>query len=155
MESRGRYRIKRTLPKKIVQFSLWIMIAVYLCLYFAYITIVLVWFMLGAVLNPHKYLPYASATATLLMFIKTKRDYVRSFYQIVKDKVISLVMEQTGFLYASTFKAIKEEKLVQGIMGGDVAKKTQFFLAKSMARLFEKGGCSITPNQLIAIANGE
>jgi len=41
-------------------------------LVFTYISLLLIWFILGAILNPTAYLAYSTASATFIMFIKIK-----------------------------------------------------------------------------------
>ena len=43
-----------------------------MALYITYTNGVLIWFILGAVLNPNRFLQYASAITTLYLFIATK-----------------------------------------------------------------------------------
>ena len=39
---------------------------------FGYVTIVMVWYLLGAIINPSAYLPYAAAACTFVTFCTAK-----------------------------------------------------------------------------------
>jgi hypothetical protein len=71
-ENNGKYLIKRSRFKKLIQYPFYFCIGVCCFIYLMYIVFVLVWWILGAVMNPAKYLPYASASATLVVFVMTK-----------------------------------------------------------------------------------
>jgi hypothetical protein len=154
----GRYKIELTTSKKIVQYTFWSFIGLYIGIYFAYITIVLVWFLLGAVLNPNKYLAFASASATLIMFIKTKYDYITNLFETIQQKVKEIVNTQISELIKATCKMMKEvdpTSAMDNVMSGDLQKKSQVFLAKSIASVLEKSGISVTGEQIEAISEGK
>ena len=68
--------------------TLVLMSAYFLCVY---ITLAAVWLMLGAIVNPTAFLPYATAAATFLTVIAAK---AASFNKIASDgfsKVIAVV----------------------------------------------------------------
>ena len=41
-------------------------------MYIGYICLVALWMVLGAILNPNKFLPFAAAVGTFVLFIATK-----------------------------------------------------------------------------------
>jgi len=50
----------------------WIYIIIDLFLTFLYLSVVLIWSILGAILNPTAYLCYASASASFILFVNFK-----------------------------------------------------------------------------------
>jgi hypothetical protein len=50
----------------------WILIFFLVLCYASYIGLVLMWLLLGAIINPNNFLVYASASLTLLTFVSTK-----------------------------------------------------------------------------------
>ena len=55
--------------------------------YFGYITLVLVWFILGAVLDPDTYLPLAASALAFISFVFTNARNFRSKYQHARKQV--------------------------------------------------------------------
>jgi hypothetical protein len=90
-ENNGKFLIKRSRPKKIIQYSFYFFIGVFALIYMMYIVFVLVWWILGAVMNPSKYLPYASASATLIIFIKVKLNRLDSFEKYIVGKADEII----------------------------------------------------------------
>ena len=68
-------------------------VVVYVCLFsclgfwFAYITLVLVWMVLGAVLEPEFYLPYATAAGSIILFAVAKGSQFHTEFQATKSAV--------------------------------------------------------------------
>ena len=55
-DNNGKYLIKRTLPKRILQYSFHLFLAGYILIYAIFAVLVIVWSILGAIMNPSKYL---------------------------------------------------------------------------------------------------
>ena len=58
----------------------WIIILILLFIYVSYISLVITWTLLGAIINPNYFLPYATATLTFISFTATK-------FKSLKDKI--------------------------------------------------------------------
>jgi len=51
---------------------MWVYILIVLFISFYYVSLVLIWTILGAILNPTAYLAYAAASGTFIIFVNTK-----------------------------------------------------------------------------------
>ncbi len=98
----GRFPVKLTLPKRILKFIVYALLAFLSIMYFAMFWFVLVWTILAAVLNPNRFLPYAAAAMTLfttigIRYLQLKLRYfnmIKNIDRIIEDK-IKLVVEQS------------------------------------------------------------
>ena len=70
-----------TILSKISQIIQWTYIFFFVLMIFGYVGLVLVWSILGAILNPTAYLYYASAATTLITFIGVKRAQLLALRQ--------------------------------------------------------------------------
>ncbi|CAI2386021.1 unnamed protein product [Moneuplotes crassus] len=62
----GRYSVIKTIPRWIISTIFWCMLYLYIGMYVAYFGVVLLWCILGAILNPHTFLPLASAAGVII-----------------------------------------------------------------------------------------
>jgi hypothetical protein len=77
----GRHPVKNTIPKKILVGFFWFFFFLILSVYLIYTGLVLVWAILGAVLNPSKFLAWGMGSATFMLFIKSKVTNLNDFVQ--------------------------------------------------------------------------
>ena len=68
----GAKRIKKTRCKAIIDGSFLLCIGILTFIYSLYFSLVLVWFILGAVLNPQEFLAYGTAAVTFYAFVGAK-----------------------------------------------------------------------------------
>lgn len=54
----------------------------------------MVWSILGAILNPAKYLPYASASVTMIMFLRSKLQNISDFQSMIYEKLDEVVQRK-------------------------------------------------------------
>jgi hypothetical protein len=89
-----------------------------------YAMLVAQWFVLGAVLNPTKMLPYAAAAGTLVGFVTTKAALLRSVRKDGMRSVVAVVQEEMkGALLKSDLSLMgvsMDEKVTSAMMTGDV-----------------------------------
>ena len=94
----GRYPVIRTIPRRIISNSFWMMLCLYIGIYVAYFGVVLLWCILGAILSPQKFLPLASGAGVILgcvfFFYKTISNINRTLDEIV-TKVIEEQLQVT------------------------------------------------------------
>jgi len=64
----GKYVVSRTWQRIISTYSFWAMIILFVGIYTAYLSMILVWCILGAVLNPQKFLPFATGAVVIIGF---------------------------------------------------------------------------------------
>ena len=119
----------------------------------------LVWFLLGAVLNPNKYLAYASAAATFLFFVKTKFDQINNLYENIQEKVAEIVEGEVNGMIERTFQLMKDQDktgtLATFSAQGTFKDAGRAILSQTIARMLEKAGVPITLQQLEALSSGE
>ncbi len=75
----------------VLQKIAWIYIFIVLFLASMYFGLVIIWFILGAVLNPNAYLVYATAAGTFLTFVTTKVKELSKAYRKGKSTIIKLL----------------------------------------------------------------
>jgi hypothetical protein len=75
----GRYPVKNSIPKKILVGLFWFFFFIIISVYMIYIGLVLVWAILGAVLNPSKYLAWGMGSATFMLFVNSKVTNLNDF----------------------------------------------------------------------------
>ncbi len=68
----GVYRVTKTTVKRAVDSGFGMLLTLLLALYITYGNVVAIWFVLGAVMNPNRFLQYASALTTLYLFVASK-----------------------------------------------------------------------------------
>ena len=71
-ENFGRYEVKETRLKRIQRIIYWTFLFILFVAYVPYVIIVLSWCILGAILNPSKFLPYASAALAFVYYVYAK-----------------------------------------------------------------------------------
>lgn len=71
-------------------------------LVFTYFGLVIVWLILGAIINPNNYLVYASCALTLVATISAEYNSIKELYQQACDEVKKMIMD----LYLRTFGAL-------------------------------------------------
>jgi hypothetical protein len=110
----GRYPVRQTKCKRRLVGIFWGLLFFLIAIYSAYLGLALVWALLAAILNPSKFLPYASASATLMTFVKTKIsfaiEFIKGLTNMVGETVLKTITEMTK----------------KGMSGaGDMAKKAK------------------------------
>ena len=98
-KNNGRFPIITSIPKKMLTTAFYFCIGVFFTFYFAMFWFILVWVILAAVLNPSKYLPYATAALTLFTTIGLKivsyklkyKNIFKKFEVIVTNRLIQAV----------------------------------------------------------------
>jgi hypothetical protein len=102
----GKYEVKKTLSRAIISNAFWLMLLFYIAVYIFYFGIVIVWSILGAVLNPEKFLPTASgalviAGAAFLLYTRLKNAD-----KTLTELVLSVVNEH---LKTAMFETIQKQ----------------------------------------------
>ena len=87
----GAKRIKKTRCKAILDGSFLICIGILSFIYSIYFSLVLVWFILGAVLNPREFLAYGTAAVTFYAFIGTKISEFNKLTALIQTNIIDYV----------------------------------------------------------------
>jgi hypothetical protein len=90
-DNAGKFLIMKTLKKKFWQSLFNFLLLVLVWIYFIGITFFISWSILGAIINPSKYLPYASASATLILFIKSKYQSIKDFQNLIFKKLDEVI----------------------------------------------------------------
>ena len=102
----------KTWPRWILSTSFWILLCFYAGFYIAYIGTVLLWCILGAILNPQTFLPLASGAAVII-------GYVLYFYNIMTniekalDNIVGKVIEEQ--LQTNIVNSLTNNKIISKI----------------------------------------
>ena len=75
---------------------------------FAYIIVVAVWFILGAILNPNKFLPYAAAAVTFVSTGLTRGRTLSNMYTSVQTKVMQIIQKHIKKLIEGASSNLKD-----------------------------------------------
>jgi hypothetical protein len=134
----------------------WIYIFLMLGLITAYISLLLEWALLGAILNPTAYLPYAAGAGTFVAFLQTKivqfkriqqggvkaiKEIFIEKFSVVKDEVLRKLLLKAGLSENLTNKGI--DLLQQG--GGNLDEKIALFIdSTSIGEKLKDSGFSTT-----------
>lgn len=89
-----------------------------------YITLVLVWALLGAILNPNHFLPYAAAASTLVTFVSAKIKQLKTLQsrskEDLKEHIKKQAMGHMGNLMANMVKDTPLSGAAGAMQGGNV-----------------------------------
>ena len=90
----GKYIVERSICKRISVFSFWLMIIVFLVVYTAYTSVMLGWWILGAIITPEKFLPFATTAAVIFIFVTSMYTRLKKLHKGLKEAVSETVTEQ-------------------------------------------------------------
>ena len=94
----GKYIVTKTWPRWIISTIFWIIIIVFIGIYTAYISMMLVWCILGAILNPQKFLPMAAGAVVVIGFwtmIYSKLKQIDDTLKEVVNTTINLALKNS------------------------------------------------------------
>ena len=127
----------KTLIQNIFHTLQWIYIFLIIGILSGYVALVLIWAVLGAILNPTAYLYYATAAFTLVTFVTVKIKE----YKKLQSKGIEYLME----VMAGKIKGIMDNVLKKMLLKSDVISKDvqnmleqTYEIAKDPQAAFEK-----------------
>ena len=87
----GSIRIEKTCSRKVLFGSFYVFFIILVAIYVAYISCVALWMVLGAIINPNKFLPFATSVLTFAFFIYTK-------YKAMNDLITNLEARLQEFI---------------------------------------------------------
>ena len=90
----GKYAVSKTWPRWIISSFFWVMVLIFAGFYVAYISVILLWCILGAVLNPEKFLPIATGAMVILVFLGLMYSKLSYIDKTLKEVVSNVVNEQ-------------------------------------------------------------
>jgi len=93
-DNNGKYLIKRSKMRVVLFVFFFGCLGIFLVVYSIVIVLVIVWAILGAVMNPSIFLPYAAAAGTLMAVVGAKLANVEGFHKKIKIKVDNLIKEK-------------------------------------------------------------
>jgi hypothetical protein len=130
-------RLKRKIKTVLVSAFLQLfhrLLVAFMCFYLAcfvgYIALVLVWCILGAVLNPDVFLPYAAAAATLVTFATSKVRQLTKLRSTLLRRVVDAVRDR----FDRTLRSLgMDQEAADKLLNGDMSRE------EIKQRLLEKG----------------
>ena len=87
----GKYIVTKTWPRWIISNAFWIIIIVFIGIYTAYISMMLVWCILGAILNPQKFLPMAAGAVVVIGFCTMIYSKLKQIDDTLKEAVSTTI----------------------------------------------------------------
>jgi len=155
-------KIQKTIFSKIVRGIEWAYICIVLSLMIMYISLVIVWSILGAILNPNAYLAYGMAAATLVSFIVAKvtefkklnfmgiqalQDMLFSKLQGFLTDIMKKILTQAGFSSGAVSDALDPSK-------GNILERTER-LVRGSAVGKAMVSMGIDPGDAIGVLSGD
>jgi len=107
----GKYLVIKTWPRWFISTLFWIMLLLFLGLYVAYLSVICIWSILGAVLNPEKFLPIAAGAVVILGVIIFLYARLTRINKILNDVVNGTVNEE---LRISLFEMLQKQNSTLG-----------------------------------------
>ena len=93
---------------KVMRYVHWIMILITLAIYFGYFGLFLIWAILGAIIDPNAFLPYASGAGTFLTFCTAKYNQFKKMFADGKKTLLTFLEG----LFSGIFSEISKKLLV-------------------------------------------
>lgn len=90
----GTLKVQKTRCKQIIDIVFWVFIIFISAIYISYVNGVLMWFVLGAILNPNEFLQYATAVITFYLFLVTKISYLNQIKDNLNQEISIFVDSQ-------------------------------------------------------------
>ena len=79
---------------KLLQGVFYFFLFVIIWLYWIFGVLAVVWSILGAIMNPAKFLPYAAAAVTLMVFIRAKYNNIQAFQDQIYKKLDEVIQKK-------------------------------------------------------------
>ena len=111
----GKYIAIRTWPRWIITTTFWAIVLVFIGIYTAYISMLLVWCILSAILNPQKFLPMAAGAVVFVGFCTMIYSKLKQIDETLKEVVSSTVNLALKNSLDSNFE-IEKLKLTELVM---------------------------------------
>ena len=108
----GKLVVTRTCPRWVTTIAFYISMAVFTVFYTAYLSLILVWAILGAILNPAKFLPTAAGSAVFITFWVFIFSKLKTIEKTLKDVVGRCVDSGIASSLSETFDKEKEKLLL-------------------------------------------
>lgn len=121
-DNNGKFTIKKTFLKKFVSNTFLLLLAIFTWAYMMMMVLILSWSILGAIINPSKFLPYASASSTFLFFIKSRLSSIEKFVKDVYKELDDIIQKK---IMGQLSKNVEKLQLGVGkaVANSGVAKK--------------------------------
>lgn len=105
----GKFVVTRTCPRWVTTIAFYISMAIFMVLYTAYLSMILVWAILGAILNPAKFLPTAAGSAVFIAFTAFIFSKMKMIEKTLKDVVGRCVDSSITNTLSETYDKEKEK----------------------------------------------
>ena len=105
----GKLVVTRTCPRWVTTSTFYLSMTVFTVLYTAYLSLILVWSILGAILNPAKFLPTAAGSAVFITFCVFIFAKLRQIEKTLKDVVSRCVDSSISTSLSETYEKEKEK----------------------------------------------
>jgi len=146
-QNTGKYRTVKTLPKRILSFFYWALFNVFIAFYAIIATLFLIWCLLGAILNPSSFLPFASGSATFILFVKTQADKLKHLNESLADIVSQFVDEKLQSTMGASLTSIAKGDKKKNLVYGALERKTKELFGKAIFKAINVGNKQAQLNQ--------
>jgi hypothetical protein len=123
----GKYPVEILIQRRIISNAFWLMLIFYIAVYAFYIGVVLDWSILGAVLNPEKFLPTASGAIVIAGAAYILYTRLKNVNKTLKELVLSTVNEH---LRIAMFETIQRKTQIWQNYSIESMKYQKLFLIK-------------------------
>ena len=104
------------------------MIIIFIVIYVAYISVMLGWWILGAIITPEKFLPFATTAAVIFIFVTSMFSRLKKLNKGLQEAVSEAVTEQ---IRATLLEGVNKNK-------DHMEKKAKELTAKATGKVFGK-----------------
>ncbi len=74
--------------------SFYVYFIVLFVIYVSYVCLVALWMVLGAILNPNKFLPFATSVATFLLFLVSKIQAMTDLINNLEERITQYIQDE-------------------------------------------------------------
>ncbi len=101
--------ILKTPCKRFVDGCFWVCVSALGAILTAYLSLVTVWFILGAILNPNEFLAYGTAAVTFYAFLVSKLTHFKKFYAKVLESAAKFAAKAMRATASNSLRRIHRE----------------------------------------------
>lgn len=139
LKNTGKYEVRKTVAKRALVFLFWTVLNVFIAFYAAVFTLFLIWALLGAIINPASYLPYAAGSATFIVFVNTQIAKLKKLSENLEEAVGEFIDEKLKNLIGKSFQDLQSVTDDDGFLEGAFAKKAKDLFGKALFKAITIG----------------
>lgn len=150
----GKYIVSRSFLKTALDWVFWVFLLFYILIYAAYISVILGWWLVGAILSPEKFLPVAMTSLTLIIFTYLLYSKLKKINNDLSQIISGVVSEEIGNRVIA--KVEKEQDKMLKVLSNPISKAVNAAFEKQLNTFMkDRSFKKISPNQISHILMGD